>query len=276
VVLFTMGTPSLIDSRRGTTVTTSAVAVQPAEPFTSPAARHLQCGQDHCAAGRIDEAIAVLQAGLDAAGRDAANSPAEMIAGLHAELGNAYMRRGLLNLASGNYKAALGLAPHLTSSWCDLGDVHLKRGRAQDAIPLYLQALKLNPAHWASRTKLVEALMATRQYLAARALLHEMLAEQPQVGQIQYQLGKVCFELNETESAFRTGDCAEPRRCRQLLLDRRYQAEDGRHRCRSGRLRRGGANLAADPALFGARVRAALLYRATPSPGTRPTPRGRY
>jgi tetratricopeptide (TPR) repeat protein len=74
----------------------------------------------------------------------AANFPAEMIAGLHAELGNAYMRRGL---ASGNCKAALRLAPYLTSSWCDLGDVHLKRGRAQDAIPLYLEALKLNPAH---------------------------------------------------------------------------------------------------------------------------------
>jgi tetratricopeptide (TPR) repeat protein len=184
-------------------VTTSALAVQPAEPLTSPAARHLQRGQDHYAAGRIDEAIAALQAGLDAAGRDSADAPTEIIAGLHAELGNAYMRRGLLNLASGNYKAALRLAPHLTSSWCNLGDVHLKTGRARDAIPLYLQALKLNPAHSTSHNHLVEALMATKQYLAARALLQELLEERPQVGQLQYQLGKVCFELNETESAIR-------------------------------------------------------------------------
>jgi tetratricopeptide (TPR) repeat protein len=184
-------------------VTTRVSAVQPAEPLTSPAAQHLQRGQDHYAAGRIDEAIAALQAGLDAAGRDSADTPAEMIADLHTELGDAHMRRGHLNLASGNYKAALLLAPHLTSCWCDLGDVHLKTGRAQDAILLYLQALKLNPAHWESRTNLVAALMATKQYLAARALLQELLEERPQVGQIQYQLGKVCFELNETESAIR-------------------------------------------------------------------------
>jgi tetratricopeptide (TPR) repeat protein len=182
-------------------VTTSALAVQPAEPLTSAAAQHLRRGQDHYAAGRIDEAIAALQAGLDAVGRDSADSPTE--AGLHTELGNAYARRGRLTLASGNYKAALRLAPHLTSCWCNLGDVHLQTGRAQDAIPLYLQALKLTPEDWTSRTKLVEALMATKQYLAARALLQELQEERPQVGQIQYQLGKVCFELNETESAIR-------------------------------------------------------------------------
>jgi tetratricopeptide (TPR) repeat protein len=184
-------------------VTTSALAVEPAGPLTSPAAQHLQRGQDHYAAGRIDEAIAALQAGLDAAGRDSADTPAETIAGLHAELGNAYLRRGLLTLASGNYKVALRLAPHLTSNWCNLGDVHLRTGKARDAIPLYLQALKLNPAHSTSHNHLVEALMATKQYLAARTLLQELLEERPQVGELQYQLGKVCFELNETESAIR-------------------------------------------------------------------------
>jgi tetratricopeptide (TPR) repeat protein/glutathione synthase/RimK-type ligase-like ATP-grasp enzyme len=184
-------------------VTTSASAVQPAKLITSLAARHLQRGRDHYAAGRIDDAIAALQAGLDAVSGDSVDSPAEMIAGLHAELGHAHMQRGHLTLASGNYEAALRLAPHLTSSWCDLGDVHLRRGRALDAIPLYLQALKLMPTHWASCTKLVEALMAARQFPAAKALLQEMLEERPQVGQLQYQLGKVCFELNETELAIR-------------------------------------------------------------------------
>lgn len=184
-------------------MTTNASAVEPAEFLTSPAAQHLQRGQDHCAADRIDEAIAALQAGLDAAGRDSADAPSEITAGLHAELGNAYMRRGLLTLASGNYKAALRLAPHLTSNWCNLGDVHLRTGKARDAIPLYLQALKLNPAHSTSHNHLVEALMATRQYPVARTLLQELIEERPQVGELQYQLGKVCFELNETESAIR-------------------------------------------------------------------------
>jgi tetratricopeptide (TPR) repeat protein len=179
-------------------VTTRGLAVQPAEPVSSAAAQLLQRWQDDDAAGTIDEAIAALQ---DAVGRDSADP--EMIAGLHVELGHAYMRRGHLNLASGNYRTALQQAPHLTSCWCDLANVHLKTGRVGEAIPLYLQALKLDPAHWASRTNLVDALMATRQYLAARALLQELLRERPQVGQIQYQLGKVCFELDEMESAIR-------------------------------------------------------------------------
>src|SRR5579864_1729470 len=183
-------------------VTTSASAVQPAEPLTSPAAQHRQ-GGDQAAACGIDDAVAAPQTVCDEARRGSADSPSETIARLHAKLGNAHMRRGHLNLALGNYKAALRLAPHLASSWYDLGNVTLRTGRAQDAIPLYRQALKLTPAHWETRTGLVEALMATRQYPAARALLHELLAERPHDGWIQYQLGKACFALNEIKSAIR-------------------------------------------------------------------------
>jgi tetratricopeptide (TPR) repeat protein len=183
-------------------MTTSASAVQPAEPLTSPAPEHLERGQDLAPAGGIDEAVAP-QAGRDAAGRDSANSPSEKIARLHTELGNAHVQRGRLNLASGNYQAALRLAPHLASSWSDLGDVHLRTGKAQDAIPLYHQALKLKPTHWETRTGLAEALMATKQYPAARALLQELLAERPQAGPLQYHLGKICVALNEMESAIR-------------------------------------------------------------------------
>jgi tetratricopeptide (TPR) repeat protein len=45
--------------------------------------------------------------------------------------------------------------------------------------------------------------MATKQYPEAKALLQELLAERPQASQRQYQLGKVCFALNEMESAIR-------------------------------------------------------------------------
>ncbi|MGA7808913.1 tetratricopeptide repeat protein, partial [Bradyrhizobium sp.] len=116
-----------------------------------------------------------------------------MLARLHARLGDAHLQRGHPHLAAGNYQVALRLAPHLTSSWCNLGDVRLRTGKATDAIPLYRQALKLTPAHWEARTGLVEALMATRQYPAARALLQDLLAERPQDGQLRHQLGKVCF-----------------------------------------------------------------------------------
>jgi len=162
-------------------VTTRAIAVQSAQPAAVPPAERLQQGQQRDAGGGSDDAIAAL----------------------HADLGHAHLQRGQLNLASGNFRAALRLAPHLTACWCSLGDVHLKTGRAREAIPLYLQALKLDPAHWESRTNLVEALIATRQYPAAKAVLLELREERPQTGQTLFQLGKVCFALDETESAIR-------------------------------------------------------------------------
>jgi tetratricopeptide (TPR) repeat protein len=127
--------------------------------------------------------------------------PVETIAELHSNLGNACMVRGDLELAAASYKAALWLAPQLTTCWCNLGNVQLKTGKPQDSIALYLQALKLNPGHWASRTNLVQALMATQQYIVARALLLELIEERPHDGQLRHQLGKVHFELNELEQA---------------------------------------------------------------------------
>jgi len=179
----------------------SALAVQPTGFVTSPAALHLQRGRDLCTSGQIDEAIVLFEAWLDVADRDPADCPAEMIAGVHAELGKAYMLRGEFHLAADSYRSALRLAPDLTSCWCNLGNVSLQAGRAKDAIPHYHQALKLDPKHWMSRTNLVEALLATRQYLLARAQLQELLEERPEDSPAHHQLGKVCFGLNEMEMA---------------------------------------------------------------------------
>ena len=120
---------------------------------------------------------------------------------LHSKLGNACMIDGDLEGAAANYKAALRLAPHLTSCWCNLGNVHLKTGRAEDAVALYVQALTLNPAHWPSRSNLVQALMATRQYLLAKILLLELLDERPHDSKLRHQLGKLHSGLNELDQA---------------------------------------------------------------------------
>jgi tetratricopeptide (TPR) repeat protein len=165
-------------------------------------ARQLRIGLEYYAAGEIEAAITAYRRGLAAAETESPGSvPVETMSELHAKLGNACMVRGDLEGAGANYKAALRLAPHLTWCWCNLGNVQLKTGKAQDAIAFYLQALKLNPAHWPSRTNLVEALMTTRQYVMAKALLLELTGERPQDAQLRHQLGKTCFELNELEAA---------------------------------------------------------------------------
>ena len=179
------------------------------------AARQLRIGLEHYGAGRTEEAIAAFQLGLAAVMKEPPGSVSvEITAELHAKLGNAWMIRGDLESASANYKAALRLAPHLTDCWCNFGNVHLKIGKPQDAITLYLQALKLNAGHWPARTNLVHALMATQQYIVARALLLELISERPQDSQIHHQLGKVYFELNDLESAianFRQAVALNPR-----------------------------------------------------------------
>ncbi len=169
-------------------------------PTHSPTHQHLAVGQEHYAAGQIAEAIAAFQRALESAATDPASCDVT-VADLHAKLGNCYMLAGQLNTAAASYKAALRLAPHLTSCWCNLGNALLQTGKPQDAIALYVEALKLNPKHWPSRTNLVQALMTARHFLVAKALLLELAEERPQDSQIQHQLGKACFELNEVDSA---------------------------------------------------------------------------
>lgn len=161
-------------------------------------AQALRVGQQHYAAGQLDEAIAAFRRGLESAAVDADVATKST---LHATLGNAYMLRGQLDLAAENYKAALTLSPDRASCWCNLATVHLKTGRAQDAVALYLEALNRNPEHWASRSNLAEALVVTRQFVVAKALLLELAQERPQDGQIRHRLGRALFELNDTQAA---------------------------------------------------------------------------
>ncbi|MGO8911195.1 MAG: tetratricopeptide repeat protein [Bradyrhizobium sp.] len=189
--------------------TVFATSAPDADAIGSLAGRQLRLGLEHYGAGRIEEAIVAFQLGLAAV----ANEPpggvsAETISELHAKLGNACLLRGELESAGENYKAALRLAPHLTDCWCNFGNVHLKLGKPQDAIALYLQALKLNSRHWPARTNLVQALMTTQQYIVAKALLLELIDERPQDSQIRHQLGKVHFELNELEPAIESFQAA--------------------------------------------------------------------
>jgi tetratricopeptide (TPR) repeat protein len=166
------------------------------------AVQQLQIGLQHYTAGKLEEAIDAYRRGLASVeGEPPGSISVDTVSGLYANLGNACMVRGDLELAGANYKAALRLAPHLTSCWCNFGNVCLKTGKPQDAIQLYLQALKLNPAHWPSRTNLVQALMATRQYLVAKAWVTELIGERPQDAPMHNMLGKIHFELGELEAA---------------------------------------------------------------------------
>jgi len=97
--------------------------------------------------------------------------------------------------------------------WCRLGDVNLKAGKYREAVAHYLQALRLNSSHWPASTGLVEAMVATQQYIVARGLLLKLVRLRPQDAIVRHQLGKAHFELNELESAlecFRAAVALDP------------------------------------------------------------------
>jgi len=146
--------------------------------------------------GKAADAIAAFQQGLLEAEKSGAEST-ETVSELHAKLGNVAAKSGDVGLASASYQAALRIAPHLTNCWCSFADLHLRCGQHQTAIELYLQALRLNPRHWAARANMVQALMAGKQYLVAKGILIELKGERPQDWSIHHLLGKTLFELNE-------------------------------------------------------------------------------
>jgi tetratricopeptide (TPR) repeat protein len=183
-------------------VIASSLSLPSSEDASRLVSKQLLVGQQYYDTGRVQDAIAAYRCALDAAKGDS-GCAIETVASLHARLGNCHMVRGELDLAAECYKSALRLVPHLTSCWCNLGNVYQQTGRSGEAITLYLQGLQFDPAHWPSRINLVQALMAGKQYVAAKALLLELAEERAQDGAIALQLGKTCFALGEQEAALR-------------------------------------------------------------------------
>ncbi|MCG2625501.1 tetratricopeptide repeat protein [Bradyrhizobium sp. WYCCWR 13023] len=182
-------------------MTSPSMALAQPAAGTPNIADMLRTGREHYRRGEIKPAIAVFQAGLALATTASIGVVVDRVADLHAALANAFMLCDDICSAAENYKAALRIAPHLVACWCNLGIVHQRTGMIQDAISLYLEALRRNPGHRPSRTNLVEALVATRQFAIAKTLLLELIEETPDDADLRSQLGKVCFELGETGEA---------------------------------------------------------------------------
>jgi tetratricopeptide (TPR) repeat protein len=183
-------------------MTASSIAVSPPATGAPSVSDMLRAGREHYRGGELKAAIACFQAGLALAAMMSIDPVVDgIVADLHAALANAFMLCDDIASAAENYKAALRLAPHLVACWCNLGNVYQRSGMAQQAIALYVEALRLDPGHRPSRTNLVQALTATKQHAIAKALLLELLEETPDDAALHGQLGKVCFELNETGEA---------------------------------------------------------------------------
>lgn len=186
-----------------------AAAISPAEGARYQVSRQLRLAQRRHDEGNVDRAIAVYQSALEAAtAAGLAQTAADLMAVLHARLGSAYMEVWRFGAAAEQYRSALRLTPTRVGCWSNLGDAQLQAGNAKGAILSYQEALKLDPAHWPSRTGLTQALMAAKQYRRARALLIELAEVRPMDGQLRHQLGKACYRLDDLEDALRHFEAA--------------------------------------------------------------------
>lgn len=191
----------------------------------------LRLGHDHVAAGCLDQAIVAFEAALQIATAPA-DGPvhADILADLHVCLANACLSAGRFGAAADNYKAALRLMPNLAGCWCNLGTALLQLGQPQDAMTAYLQALALAPDYWPSRGNLVQALLVSGQPVMAKALLLEMVAQRPGESRLYYELGKVCYRLNELEPAaahFASAIVLDPRDAESLFWIGAIRQEQG-------------------------------------------------
>lgn len=191
----------------------------------------LRLGHDHMAAGCLDQAIVVFEAGLQiATAQTEGPVHADILSDLHVCLANACLSVGRFGAAADNYKAALRLMPNLAGCWCNLGSALLQLGQPQDAMTAYLQALALSPDHWPSRLNLVQALLLSGQPVMAKALLLEMVAQRPGESRLYYELGKVCYRLNELEPAvahFASAVVLDPRDAESLYWIGAIRQEQG-------------------------------------------------
>src|SRR5579863_1651566 len=126
--------------------TSFAVASPDVGSDGSAIGQHTPPGPEHDGAGTTDSAISAAGSGLAAA--EAPGSPSvDATAKLRVKLGDAAMLGGDFEAASLHYRTALQMAPHLADGWCNFATLHFKAGKVQDAIALYLQALRRSEEH---------------------------------------------------------------------------------------------------------------------------------
>jgi tetratricopeptide (TPR) repeat protein len=65
----------------------------------------------------------------------------------HVGLGEIYLKKGKLDDAASEYKKAIGIYPDSASAHSGLGDVYLNRGKINEAVSEYNKTIAINPDH---------------------------------------------------------------------------------------------------------------------------------
>ena len=182
---------------------TDAERLARALPFPSP--RHaLEFGRNYLSYGALffqrgylDQAEASFQQAL----RDDPSS-AEALYGI----GSVYLNQNKNAAARETFQRAVKLPANypdtLPDAWNNLGVIATREGRVDDAVPCFLEALRLNPHHLLSLGNLGNAYRLQKRWDEARKVLERALQVAPQDPEANYSLGMVFAQTDDTNQAY--------------------------------------------------------------------------
>jgi tetratricopeptide (TPR) repeat protein len=122
---------------------------------------------------------------------------APSLAAAYNNLGSLYYDNGQYQKAIEVLKAGLRINPKMAPSYAVLGSAYLAIGDVEHAVPQFMTAVKQDPADQRSEDQLEQALIDSRQYVAAADRVRARLQHSPQDQQAWIRLGNIYLRLSQ-------------------------------------------------------------------------------
>ena len=120
-------------------------------------------------------------------------------------LGSVYLKQTKIAEARENFEHAVRLTASypdtLPNAWNNLGLLKTREGKTAEAIPYFQEAIKLNPDHVVALENLGNAYRAQKRWDEARKTLEHAVAVGPEDPEVNYSLGMVFAQLDDTGGA---------------------------------------------------------------------------
>ena len=155
-----------------------------------------------CGSGRKFKHCCLLrQAPVQAPARGIAPAQQRQASVAHYNRGTEFHGRGRLEEAIASYREALALDPSLDVAYNNLGNALSALGRFDEAAPIYRRALELQPANLDARYNLGVSLHSRGSLAEAIGHYRDVVAKRPDHAQAHYNLGNALRDLGHPGEA---------------------------------------------------------------------------
>lgn len=162
------------------------------DPVTDWELQYLPAIDAHMKAGRLDSVVVVCRLGL-------AQDSTRIV--LYNLMASAYAEQGLHGAAAEALRTAVRLSPEFTAGWVNLGGMHARLGRFEEALPYLQRAAELAAEDPATHRRLAEAFAATGQHEKSVSAVQTALALLPGDASLTLRLGAAQQALGRQHEA---------------------------------------------------------------------------